>query len=284
MTDPSMKRLYFILKDGKSEGPYTYEKMREMRLHPDTIIWRHGIKKWIMIKDLKEFRDIIPPPSPTYLLTDSKVMDLPQTQGISTPITEFAGFWLRLGAYLIDSIIIGFVVSFIYAIFNLPISEDQIIRILSDSLILFKPNIVLIFFMTLFYFVLFEYSDFQATPGKAIMGLKVTTTSGSQISAERALGRFLGKIISGILLFAGYMMIGLTKNRQGLHDIIAKCYVVKGPPKNLMACRTSKFILAGSFILFILSLFFLPNITETVKLDPWGHELIDIDTMIKADR
>jgi uncharacterized RDD family membrane protein YckC len=258
-----MKRLYFVLIDGKSEGPYTFEKIRNMGIHPDTMIWRHGIKKWVLIKNLKEFRYIIPPPSPTCLLTDSKVTDLPPSQEISTPITKFAGFWFRLGAYLIDSIIIGFVASFIYAIFNLPISEDQIIRILSDSLILFKPNIVLIFFMTLFYFVLFEYSDFQATPGKAIMGLRVTTTSGSQISAERALGRFLGKIISGVLLFAGYMMIGLTKNKQGLHDIIAKCYVVKGPPKYLMAYRTSKFILAGSFMLFILSLFFLPG------LDPY---------------
>lgn len=279
-----MNRLYFILINGKSEGPYSYEKIIELGLNPDTIIWRYGIKKWVMIKDLKEFRDIIPPPSPTYLLDDSKVMDLPITSGIPTPINDFAGFWLRLVAYLVDSIIIGFVASFIYTIFNLPISEDQIILNLSDSLILFKPNLVLIFFMTLFYFVLFESSDFRATPGKAILGLRVSTTAGSQISENRALGRFFGKIISGMLLFTGYIMIGLTKNKQGMHDIIAKCYVVKSPPKYLKANRTSKFILIGSFILFIISLFFEPNVTNTGKLDPWGYEPIDIDTMIKADR
>lgn len=279
-----MKRLYFILIDGKREGPYSYEKIRELGLHPDTLIWRHGIKKWVMMKDLKEFIDIIPPPSPTCIQTDFKAMDLPPTNEIHTPITEFAGFWFRLSAYLLDSIIIGFTASFIYAIFNLPISEDQIIRILSDSIILFKPNIVLIFFMTLFYFVLFECSDFQATPGKAILGLRVSTTSGSQISAERALGRFLGKILSGIMLFTGYIMIGLTKNKQGLHDIISKCYVVRSPSEYLKANRTSKIILIGSFLLFIISLFIEPNITNTGKLDPWGHEVIDIDTIIQADR
>lgn len=279
-----MKRLYFVIIDGKSEGPYSYEKIKELGLHHDTLIWRHGIKKWVMIKDLKEFRDIIPPPSPTSLPADSEVLDLRQTSEIPTPNTEFAGFWFRLGAYTIDSMIIGFATSFIYAIFNLPILEDQIISILSDSLIIFKPNIVLIFFMTMFYFVLFEHSDFQATPGKAILDLRVSTTSGSQLSAERALGRFLGKIISGILIFAGYIMIGLTKNKQGLHDIIAKCYVVKSSSKCLKTNRTSKIILIGSFLLFIISLFIEPNITKTGNLDPWGHEVIDIDTMIRANR
>ena len=48
------------------------------------------------------------------------------------------------------------------------------------------------------YFAKFESGVNQATPGKRIMGIKVTSTSGDRIGFGRATGRFFGKIVSGM--------------------------------------------------------------------------------------
>lgn len=81
-------------------------------------------------------------------------------------------------------------------------------------------KLVLLFF----YFVLFEASVWQATPGKRVLRIKVTDVDSERISFSRSAIRFLSKIISSQLLL-GYIMIFFTKRRQGLHDLLAKTIV-----------------------------------------------------------
>jgi uncharacterized RDD family membrane protein YckC len=76
------------------------------------------------------------------------------------------------------------------------------------------------------YFAIMESSSRQATLGKMALGIVVTDISGRRISFARATGRQLGKIISGMILYIGYLMIAFTQRKQGLHDIMAECLVV----------------------------------------------------------
>jgi uncharacterized RDD family membrane protein YckC len=76
------------------------------------------------------------------------------------------------------------------------------------------------------YYAGFESSRGQATPGKVLMHLEVTDLEGNRISFARATLRFFGKFISTLIIFIGFLMIGLTKKRQGLHDKIAGCLVL----------------------------------------------------------
>jgi uncharacterized RDD family membrane protein YckC len=55
----------------------------------------------------------------------------------------------------------------------------------------------------------------------------VTDLNGDRISFGKASGRFFGKIISRLILGIGFFMIGFTEKKQGLHDMIAGCLVVK---------------------------------------------------------
>jgi len=59
------------------------------------------------------------------------------------------------------------------------------------------------------------------------LGLKVTDLEKKPISFGKASGRFFGKILSGIILGIGYLMIAFTEKKQGLHDILAGCLVLK---------------------------------------------------------
>jgi uncharacterized RDD family membrane protein YckC len=76
------------------------------------------------------------------------------------------------------------------------------------------------------YYAGFESSRGQATPGKVLMRLEVTDMEGNRVSFARATLRFFGKFISPIIIFIGFIMIGVTKKRQGLHDKIAGCLVL----------------------------------------------------------
>src|SRR5262249_3304027 len=48
---------------------------------------------------------------------------------------------------------------------------------------------------------------------------------GRRISFGRATGRYWSKILSALMLFAGFWVIPLTQRKQGLHDLIASTLV-----------------------------------------------------------
>ena len=76
------------------------------------------------------------------------------------------------------------------------------------------------------YFAGFECSRGRGTPGKTLLRIVVTDTDGARISFARATLRHFFKFISALILFIGFIMIGLTKKRQGMHDRVAGCLVI----------------------------------------------------------
>ena len=140
-----------------------------------------------------------------------QILDAPQEERINL---EYAGFWIRLVAYVIDLImlsVVGFVLGFAMAGFG-----SQAIGTVMNILI------------GVSYFALMESSSYQATLGKMAVGVKVGDHNGDQISLLNAVGRYFGKMISGLLLCIGFMMIGWDEKNQGIHDKLASTYVFFG--------------------------------------------------------
>jgi len=81
--------------------------------------------------------------------------------------------------------------------------------------------------ITWLYYTLLESSNWQATLGKKAVGLKVTDLQGEQIGFGRANARYWSKILSGLILMIGFLMVAFTEKKQGLHDRIAKTLVVQ---------------------------------------------------------
>jgi uncharacterized RDD family membrane protein YckC len=150
----------------------------------------------------------------------------------------YAGFWLRLVAYFIDSIIasvavaivvlVGVAVAGVGALENsfqnggesdtLPAEVIAGIAILS---IAFVAGMWL-------YYAWMESSVYQGTLGKMALGLIVTGLDGSRITFGRATGRYFSKLITGLIpLGIGYAMAGFTQRKQALHDMIAGCLVLR---------------------------------------------------------
>jgi uncharacterized RDD family membrane protein YckC len=154
------------------------------------------------------------------------------------PGVAYAGFWLRLLAYLVDSVIMSFFVfgAFV-AVLALtgfhavrfsrwgPRPNPEQIVLLVSAVFLFATVAL---FVTWLYHALMESSERQATWGKAMLGLYVTDLKGKRISFGRASGRHFARIVSNMIpLFIGYVMAGFTERKQALHDMIAGTFVLK---------------------------------------------------------
>ena len=151
---------------------------------------------------------------------------IPQKPPVSA-CKSYVSFWIRVDAFLTD-----FVTLYVIML----VSTLILIHCLAylTSVTLNEMAMIVFAFLLLYgligvwlYFSLFESSRKQATPGKLCLCIKVVGSDGSRISFGRATARYFGKFLSVLTLGMGYIMVGFTSKKQGLHDIIAKCFVVK---------------------------------------------------------
>lgn len=161
----------------------------------------------------------------------NEILDSPVTQQATL---RYAGFWIRFAAFIIDYIILSIANSIISAIFGIGavgmnLSSTNPEEVFTPAFFAGVLSMVgMLFVINIIYYTVMESSVRQATVGKMALGLKVGDANGNRISAANALGRTLSKIISGIILYIGYMMAGWDSKKQSLHDKIAGTYVFYG--------------------------------------------------------
>ena len=144
-------------------------------------------------------------------------------------VQTYAGFWWRFLAYLIDTMLtacVFFPLGFILGVVIIASGEEpNSAPMIAARLGLNGVSIL----VTWLYFALCESSSWQGTVGKKVLGLRVTDLNGTPINFGKAAGRHFGKIVSGLILGIGFIMIAFTEQKQGLHDITAGTLVLKGP-------------------------------------------------------
>jgi uncharacterized RDD family membrane protein YckC len=155
--------------------------------------------------------------------------------------TNYAGFWLRFVAIIIDGIIIGVAQSLVIVPIlaavglgfasganNMDFSDpEQTAGMVASIAALMGGYWILAMCIQILYFTFMESSKFQATIGKMALGLIVTDLNGAKLDFSKAFIRNLCKIISNITMAIGYIMAGFTEKKQALHDMIASTLVVK---------------------------------------------------------
>jgi uncharacterized RDD family membrane protein YckC len=76
------------------------------------------------------------------------------------------------------------------------------------------------------YFIAFEASRWQATPGKRLLGLRVVKIDGRAMSVARAAARFFAGSLSWLSLNLGHAMALFRRDGRALHDLIAGTAVI----------------------------------------------------------
>ena len=134
---------------------------------------------------------------------------------------EYAGFWVRVGAALIDSILLFIVISpLMTAIYGMQYwTSPNYFQGFWDVVVNYLlPAIAIIIF----------WIYRAATPGKMMLKLTIVDAkTGGQPSKGQYIGRYLAYYVSAIPLFLGLIWVGIDKRKQGWHDMLAGTLVLR---------------------------------------------------------
>lgn len=151
---------------------------------------------------------------------------------------DYAGFWLRLVAMIIDIAILLALNWVITGIWNVAsgmpwmggqptATGDSNINITFAEWVV---RVTVVFIIQLVYFIGLVAWRGQ-TLGKMTLRLKITRLDGSPVDLGSAVMRYLGYILSFFTLLGGFLWILIDNRKQGLHDKIADTYVSRIPRK-----------------------------------------------------
>jgi len=235
--------LWYYAKGNQRFGPVEEAELRRLlaagSVQRSDLVWREGLPDWRPAGDLETFfPPSPPPPSPAPMPFPAAPYPPPAAPYPPQPVypqpawqqpapapvaTEYASLGARFGAFCIDfmiTLVIGFITGFILGILVAASGghwgEDM--NALAN---------LLGFTINFLYFTVFESSGLMATPGKRALGLRVTDLQGRRIGFGRAAGRYFGKFLSLFALGFGYWTIPSSPMRQGWHDKLSGCLVLR---------------------------------------------------------
>ncbi len=135
----------------------------------------------------------------------------------------YAGFWVRVGATIIDTlVIVMLIIPLLVAIYGwdyFDVDKTGFITGPADFILSWvAPAIAVIVFWT--------YK--QATPGKMVLSLRIVdATTGNPPSTGQCVGRYLAYFVSIIPLGLGLIWVAFDKRKQGWHDKLAGTVVIR---------------------------------------------------------
>lgn len=131
---------------------------------------------------------------------------------------EFAGFWPRFWATILDSMVL---LAMSYLLF------DPIRKILGVEKDLYSIVDLMETIVGFIYYIVLTVKYGQ-TLGKMAVGIQVITQEGEPLTWGKVIYReIIGKIVSCLVLFIGYLAVAFDSKKRAWHDRMARTYVVK---------------------------------------------------------
>jgi uncharacterized RDD family membrane protein YckC len=231
----------WIGRDGERHGPYKEEDVRQWlrsgQVSRDDLAWYEGLADWQPLSVL--FPDVVASaaqPSPV----STPFSPLPQTN--TAVLEDYAGFWKRVAAYILDAIIMYIPQMILLKIMGGDAAKETMRQAITAApgdvhammaaqhayYAAIWPAMLILTVLTWLYFAICESSPWQGTVGKLALGIRVTSDRGVRISFLHATGRFFAKYLSALIIGIGFLMVAFTRRKQGLHDIICSTLVLNG--------------------------------------------------------
>ena len=171
---------------------------------------------------------VVPPPQqpaspPSYA---APPMAAPDYGFRATSQEERAGFGIRLGAYLLD----GLILTVIMVVLMLPagFAIQLVARKAPELMIPLSIGSYLLIMAVSIGYLLVPWAKSGATPGKKMLRLRIVRDDGQpQLGYGKAFLRILGYMLSGLILDIGFLMILFNAEKKGLHDMIAGTHVIR---------------------------------------------------------
>ena len=134
---------------------------------------------------------------------------------------QYAGFWLRVLASLIDALLLLLIIIPLLTIIygsSYWLGEQWFHGFWDVSLNYIFPLVATLWF----------WKKFMATPGKMILKLRVVDeVTGDSLTIKQSLVRYFGYILSFLPLCLGFLWVAFDKNKQGFHDKLAGSVIIR---------------------------------------------------------
>lgn len=233
---------WYYAENNERRGPLTEAEFNELirteRIGPATQVWRAGWENWkplgeagVLAAGVARCVECGQTFPTTEMLAYEGVWVCPNCkpvffqkvkEGIDPRAQmEYAGFWIRFVAKFVDSVIVGvpgYALQFGAASFLQDDPNMAMVAMLVGWLISFILQMAYSVWLT---------GKYGATVGKMACGLRVVTPNGQKISYGVACGRFFAEILSGMILYIGYIMVAFDDEKRALHDRICNTRVIR---------------------------------------------------------
>jgi uncharacterized RDD family membrane protein YckC len=148
---------------------------------------------------------------------------------------DYAGFWIRVGASIIDWIALYVIIMVVIVPLQILTASmapgigpgDNSANLNVPFFILMTSITVIIQLGVPIAYETWFVGKFAATPGKMACRIKVINADGSRVSYLKAFGRYFAKMLSGLVLLIGYIMVAFDSEKRGLHDHICNTRVIR---------------------------------------------------------
>ena len=149
---------------------------------------------------------------------------------------EYAGFWIRLWASIVDSILVAVIIapiaSALYDVETATLPMGDVTGLLFETL---RPQGTMDFLLSWVFpaiAVVLFWIYRAATPGKMLVRAKIVDAqTGAKPSTAQCIGRYLGYYVSIFTLMLGFLWIAFDPRKQGFHDKLAGTVVVRTPKR-----------------------------------------------------
>ena len=251
--------IWYFARNGERVGPVSefdlIGKVARGEVRADDLVWKEGMPQWAAAGSLAELfaqnpsAPMVVPHAPPAQAPQPHVGHIPYAGGtmpgpgagaldyFTQPRVTYAGFWVRVVAHFIDSLILGLPFCLIQAALQAalgapatvaPPGPGATVSLFTPPWLVLNCGLPIVQIVVFWlYFALQESSTYQATLGKRVMGLYVTDTFGRPISFGRASARYFASFLSSLILGIGYIMAAFTERKQTLHDMMADTLVMK---------------------------------------------------------
>lgn len=243
---------WYYMKDGQQAGPVDEAEFQRLvasgAILPATKVWKEGMADWVSYSEVgapavnahQETvtcavsgkavpKDQAVQISGHWISAERKeeyLQKLREGVAIDTGL-NYAGFWIRFGAKLVDGLIL--LIPNMAIQFGIPLlmGAGEV-----DPKDPFQhwPSMLVVFLLQIIigvsYSVWFVGSR-GATPGKMACGLKIVRPDGSPVGYGLAFGRMFAEILSGLTIYIGYLMAAFDSEKRALHDRICSTRVIK---------------------------------------------------------
>lgn len=247
---------WYYTQQKQQRGPVPFEELIALtassQVEQTELVWTQGMAEWMPASNIPELAAAVPPldalaaaAAPTAQVY-APGYGAPYVQGAllnyQTPNYydgvrrfQYAGFWIRFGAVLIDGIILqvaqGILNAIIYAIDGSAVSSSFVNGLVRPGGFRFQgTGLIVTLLMMMIQWLYFAFSESSlkgATLGKRLCGLRVVDLQGERISFGRATGRFFGSILSQVVCYIGYLVGASGDRNQTWHDMMAGTICIK---------------------------------------------------------